>query len=125
MAEAGAEAITRRRDPFGVAGDFITAPEVSQMFGELIGAWCAELWQRLGAPDPVLLVELGPGRGTLMADALRAARGAPEFTGALRLHLVERSPVLRARQRVNLGSTRPSGMTRRGPAAGTDAADRQ
>ena len=86
-------------DPFGARGDFITAPEVSQMFGELIGLWCAETWQDMGAPEPILLVELGPGRGTLMADALRAARLAPAFHRALRPHLVEISPVLRARQR--------------------------
>ena len=60
------------RDPFGAAGDFITAPEVSQAFGELIGLWCADVWTLMGRPDSVLLVELGPGRGTLMADALRA-----------------------------------------------------
>jgi NADH dehydrogenase [ubiquinone] 1 alpha subcomplex assembly factor 7 len=95
------------RDPFGAAGDFITAPEISQIFGELIGAWCAELWQRLGAPDPVLLVELGPGRGTLMADALRAARVVPAFMDALRLHLVERSPVLRRMQAEKLGAFSP------------------
>ena len=61
------------RDPFGAAGDFTTAPEISQMFGELLGLWCAACWQQIGAPDPVRLVELGPGRGTLMADVLRAA----------------------------------------------------
>ena len=86
-------------DPFGARGDFVTAPEISQMFGELIGLWCADTWKRLGAPDPVLLVELGPGRGTLIADALRAARVVPSFLRALRLHLVEISPSLRARQR--------------------------
>jgi NADH dehydrogenase [ubiquinone] 1 alpha subcomplex assembly factor 7 len=83
------------RDPFGAHGDFITAPEVSQVFGELIGLWCADLWQRMGAPDPVILAELGPGRGTLMRDALRACRVVPGFLRAKRLHLVERSPVLR------------------------------
>lgn len=95
------------RDPFGVAGDFITAPEVSQIFGELIGLWCAEFWQKLGAPDPVLLVELGPGRGTLMADALRAARVVPDFGRALKLHLVERSPVLRQMQAQKLAAAAP------------------
>jgi NADH dehydrogenase [ubiquinone] 1 alpha subcomplex assembly factor 7 len=94
-------------DPFGAAGDFITAPEISQIFGELIGLWCAELWQRLGAPDPVLLVELGPGRGTLMADALRAAGVMPSFGRALRLHLVERSPVLREMQAEKLSAFAP------------------
>ena len=65
------------RDPFGADGDFITAPEVSQMFGEMLGAWCAAVWQIMDRPDPVNLVEFGPGRGTLMADALRAAGRAP------------------------------------------------
>jgi NADH dehydrogenase [ubiquinone] 1 alpha subcomplex assembly factor 7 len=86
------------RDPLGAAGDFVTAPEISQMFGELIGLWCADLWDRMARPDPVLLVEMGPGRGTLMADALRAAAALPGFRDAIRLHLVETSPVLRARQ---------------------------
>ncbi len=89
-------------DPFGAQGDFVTAPEISQMFGELIGLWCADTWQRMGAPVPVLLVELGPGRGTLMADALRAARIVPGFGAALHLHFVEISPALRARQRDTL-----------------------
>jgi NADH dehydrogenase [ubiquinone] 1 alpha subcomplex assembly factor 7 len=82
------------RDPFGAAGDFVTAPEVSQMFGELIGLWLTDLWMRAGSPD-VRYVELGPGRGTLAQDALRAMRSAglrPE------LDLVETSPVLRAEQ---------------------------
>ncbi len=95
------------RDPFGAAGDFVTAPEVSQIFGELMGAWCADFWQRSGAPDPVLLVELGPGRGTLMADALRATRNVPGFGAAIRLHLVERSPVLRATQAGALAAHAP------------------
>ena len=87
------------REPFGPGGDFVTAPEISQMFGEILGLWAADLWHRAGAPDPVLLVELGPGRGTLMADALRAVgRAAPAFARALRLHLVETSPRLRAEQ---------------------------
>jgi NADH dehydrogenase [ubiquinone] 1 alpha subcomplex assembly factor 7 len=90
------------RDPLGAAGDFVTAPEVSQMFGELIGLWCAELWRGGGAPKPVRLVELGPGRGTLMADALRAARMMPGFADALSVHLVESSPALEAKQRRTL-----------------------
>ena len=88
-----------RADPLGAAGDFTTAPEISQMFGELIGLWCADCWRAMGAPDPVLLVELGPGRGTLMADALRAAAAVPGFRAALDIHLVEASPALRARQK--------------------------
>jgi NADH dehydrogenase [ubiquinone] 1 alpha subcomplex assembly factor 7 len=89
----------RRQPALGAAGDFVTAPEISQMFGELLGLWCLDYWERMGAPDPVLLVELGPGRGVLMADALRATRLRPAFHKALRLHLVEASPVLRSRQR--------------------------
>ena len=61
-----------KQDPFGAAGDFTTAPEISQMFGEMIGLWCADYWARMGGPARVNLVELGPGRGTLMSDALRA-----------------------------------------------------
>jgi len=91
------------RDPLGRTGDFTTAPEISQMFGELIGLWCADAWSRLGRPSPVRLVELGPGRGTLMNDALRAARALPGFPDAIDLHLVETSPVLRDRQRATLG----------------------
>ena len=83
------------RDPFGRAGDFTTAPEISQMFGELIGLWCAEVWQQMGAPDKLHLVEIGPGRGTLSADLLRAGKRLPGFLKASDLHLVETSPVLR------------------------------
>ncbi|MDH3228764.1 MAG: SAM-dependent methyltransferase [Alphaproteobacteria bacterium] len=86
------------RDPLGVAGDFITAPEISQMFGELIGLWCAEIWRSNLAPRPARLVELGPGRGTLMVDALRAARMMPGFAEALTVRLVETSPPLQAMQ---------------------------
>ena len=96
----------KTRDPLGASGDFTTAPETSQMFGELIGAWAATVWLTLGAPAPVRLVELGPGRGTLLADALRAARGRPAFFDAIDLHLVETSPVLREAQRARLA---PSG----------------
>jgi NADH dehydrogenase [ubiquinone] 1 alpha subcomplex assembly factor 7 len=82
------------RDPFGASGDFTTAPEISQMFGELIGLWAAEVWSMMGRPDPLRLVEMGPGRGTLMSDALRAARVAPDFRAALDVTLVETSPTL-------------------------------
>jgi len=98
-AEAGYYA---RRQPLGAAGDFVTAPEISQIFGELIGLWCADLWQRMGRPDPVVVAELGPGRGVLLADFLRAASGVPGFRQALRLHLVEASPVLRTEQQRRL-----------------------
>jgi len=97
-----------RREPIGAEGDFITAPEVSQMFGELIGLWCAAVWQSMGAPNPVRWVELGPGRGTLAADALRAvSKTVPAFAAAADIHLVEASPVLRDHQRVAL----PAGTT--------------
>jgi NADH dehydrogenase [ubiquinone] 1 alpha subcomplex assembly factor 7 len=86
------------RDPFGATGDFTTAPEVSQMFGELIGLWAAEVWSSMGSPDPVRLVELGPGRGTLMSDALRAARIVPAFRNALEVRLIETSPTLASMQ---------------------------
>jgi len=93
-----------RHDPLGTAGDFITAPEISQIFGELIGLWCADLWRNIGRPDPVILAELGPGSGALLEDFLRAAATLPEFRRALDLYLVEASPLLRDRQQRRLGS---------------------
>ncbi|SDU29257.1 class I SAM-dependent methyltransferase [Stappia sp. ES.058] len=91
-------------DPFGRSGDFITAPEVSQLFGEILGAWVVHAWEAIGAPDRVALVEFGPGRGTLSADMLRVARLRPAFLGALTLHLVETSPRLRATQNQTLAN---------------------
>lgn len=88
----------RTRDPLGAGGDFITAPETSQMFGEVIGLWAAVMWENLGAPNPFTLAELGPGRGTLMADALRAGRTQTGFVETAKVHLVETSPALRALQ---------------------------
>jgi NADH dehydrogenase [ubiquinone] 1 alpha subcomplex assembly factor 7 len=90
------------RAPFGAAGDFVTAPEISQMFGELIGLWSAAAWRSMGEPDPVALIELGPGRGTMMADALRAVRTVPAFRKAARVHLIETSRDLAMRQRRTL-----------------------
>jgi NADH dehydrogenase [ubiquinone] 1 alpha subcomplex assembly factor 7 len=95
------------RDPLGAQGDFITAPEISQIFGELVGLWCVDFWQRWDAPARVVLAEIGPGRGTLMADALRAARVAPGFAQAIELHLVETSPTLRAVQAKTLAQAAP------------------
>ena len=92
------------RSPFGAAGDFVTAPEISQMFGELVGLWAADVWQSMGMPDPVALIELGPGHGTMMADALRAARAAPDFRRAVRVHLIETSLDLKRRQRATLST---------------------
>ena len=94
MAEANAHYYATR-DPFGAAGDFTTAPEISQMFGELVGLWLADLWLRSGRPHGAHYVELGPGRGTLAADALRAMKGAGLTPD---VHLVETSPVLREAQ---------------------------
>jgi SAM-dependent MidA family methyltransferase len=90
------------RDPLGSGGDFVTAPEISQMFGELLGVWIGEAWRAAGAPSPARLAELGPGRGAMMADVLRVARVAPGFLDAVSVHLVETSPVLRDRQRETL-----------------------
>lgn len=92
-----------RAEPFGAGGDFITAPEVSQLFGEMIGAWLVHAHAASGAPEKFHLVELGPGRGTLMADILRVARLRPEFRAAASLHLVETSPRLRDIQKATLG----------------------
>lgn len=93
------------RDPLGAKGDFTTAPEISQMFGELLGLWAVATWQQMGSPDAFRLIELGPGRGTLMADALRAARLMPAFISAARVHMVETSPVLRGAQKRALASS--------------------
>lgn len=90
------------RQPIGADGDFITAPEVSQVFGELLGLWAVAVWQSMGAPKPVTVAELGPGRGSLMADALRAWRTAPDFLANVTVALVETSPVLREVQRTAL-----------------------
>jgi len=90
------------RDPFGQSGDFITAPEISQMFGEILGLWCGQTWVDQGCPKSTRLVELGPGRGTLMADALRALKRVPAFLDEVELVLVEASPTLRAIQEERL-----------------------
>lgn len=81
----------KSKEPFGVKGDFTTAPEISQMFGELIGIWCADVWQKIGGASGVELVEIGPGRGTLMADLLRATRAVPGFHDAISISMVETS----------------------------------
>lgn len=105
VAEFMAEALTHpehgyytTRDPLGAAGDFTTAPEISQMFGELIGLALAQAWLDQGAPSTFVLAELGPGRGTLMADTLRACRAVPGFAAAAQVWLVEASPTLRKAQ---------------------------
>ena len=90
------------RDVFGEKGDFITSPEVSQVFGELMGAWAVWQWKTMGSPKECHLIELGPGRGTLMADLLRGTSVFPEFTAAVTVHLVEVSPKNRATQREKL-----------------------
>jgi len=88
-----------RQNPFGKSGDFVTAPEVSQMFGELIGLWSLDIWSKLGAPAKFNLVELGPGNGTLMVDALRSGALIPDFIKAAHVHLIETSEQLKARQK--------------------------
>jgi NADH dehydrogenase [ubiquinone] 1 alpha subcomplex assembly factor 7 len=90
------------RQPIGRAGDFITAPEISQLFGELLGAWVAAVWQSMGAPERVVLAELGPGRGTLMADTLRVFKTVAGLIKSMTLALVDTSPVLREVQRETL-----------------------
>jgi NADH dehydrogenase [ubiquinone] 1 alpha subcomplex assembly factor 7 len=95
------------RTAFGASGDFTTAPEISQIFGEMIGAWLAQVWTDQGRPDPFLLTEIGPGRGTLMADALRIIDRLPAMRAAARIHLIEASPALRARQAAALPGVAP------------------
>lgn len=101
LADASAGYYTTRQ-PIGAAGDFVTAPEISQIFGELIGLWAAAVWQSMGAPKPVVIAELGPGRGTLMADALRAWRSVPGLLDSAIVALVETSPALSDVQRETL-----------------------
>ncbi|MDP3197656.1 class I SAM-dependent methyltransferase [Tabrizicola sp.] len=100
------------RDPFGAAGDFTTAPEISQMFGELLGLALAQAWLDRGSPAPFTLAELGPGRGTLMADILRATRAVPGFQAAARIALVEVSPHLRQVQAATLSGHAPEWVDR-------------
>jgi len=94
------------RDPLGREGDFTTSPDVSQMFGELLGLWVASVWKAMGSPSLLRLIELGPGRGTMMADALRALRVLPPLYQALSIHLVEINPVLREKQKAALSGVR-------------------
>ncbi len=95
-----------RKDPLGEAGDFTTAPEISQIFGELVGAWLAQQWLHMKSPE-CALAELGPGRGTLMYDILRATRGVPGFHDAISVHLVETSPALKQKQWQALAGKHP------------------
>ena len=92
------------RDPFGAAGDFVTSPEISQMFGELLGLWSAEAWALCGSPQPARLFEIGPGRGALMADALRALRVAKAFHETLEVTMIETSRKLAAAQQRKLSN---------------------
>ena len=92
------------RDPLGSDGDFITAPEISQMFGEVLGLWAIQSWKDLGSPDKVNLVELGPGRGIMMSDLLRAAKLDPDFLKAVQVYLIEASAALEAVQGQTLAS---------------------
>src|SRR3954470_8902801 len=92
------------RDPLGAGGDFVTSPEISQVFGELIGLWAASAWHMMGQPENVRLIELGPGRGTMLIDAMRAAQVVPAFRAAVVLHMVEINPALQDRQRHTLAA---------------------
>lgn len=93
---------------FGRGGDFTTAPEISQLFGEMIALWLTDLWLRMGRPEHVQLIELGPGRGTLSADIMRTIKAWPDFSNAVTLHLVETSPKLRDAQARALNTYRPA-----------------
>ncbi len=95
-----------KRDPFGMRGDFITAPEISQIFGEMIGLWCAQMWLQLGG-GPISLVELGPGRGSLMVDLLRATKSMQGFHDSITIHMVETSPTLAHAQYIALREAHP------------------
>lgn len=106
--EVAAQHYYAGRDPLGVKGDFTTAPEISQMFGEMIGAWVIDAWMQLGKPAQAQLVELGPGRGTLAADMMRTIAAWPDCRAAMSLHLVETSPLLRQSQAVALKDCRPT-----------------
>jgi NADH dehydrogenase [ubiquinone] 1 alpha subcomplex assembly factor 7 len=97
----------RVRQPLGRDGDFITAPEVSQMFGEMVGVWCAQSWREMGKPDPFALVELGPGRGTMMMDVLRATEHVGGFHAAKQLCLLDTDKALREAQYEKLGDSAP------------------
>ncbi len=95
-----------KQNPLGRDGDFITAPEVSQMFGELVGLWAASVWAAMGSPSEVKFIELGPGRGSMMQDMLRAIKILPQFYKAVGVHLVEPSPALRVIQDETLGNAK-------------------
>lgn len=95
----------RTQKAIGREGDFVTAPEISQVFGELIGLWCAVVWQQMGSPNRVNLVELGAGRGTLMADALRATKVLPAFRAAVSVHILDRNPALIEQQKATLAAS--------------------
>jgi NADH dehydrogenase [ubiquinone] 1 alpha subcomplex assembly factor 7 len=112
----------RRRPAIGSSGDFITAPEISQAFGEIIGLWCAVVWRQMGSPPALRLVELGPGRGTLIRDALRAARLVPAFRAALQVELIESNAALEVEQRTTLKDEDVPVRWCSGLAAGTDPA---
>ncbi len=94
-----------KQPAIGAKGGFVTAPEISQVFGELIGLWCVAVWQQMGSPNPFNLVEFGPGRGTLMRDALRAMRVRPEILSCLRVILIETSTTLRETQKAALAGS--------------------
>lgn len=97
----------KTREPFGLKGDFTTSPEISQMFGELIGIWCVDIWYKMGCPKDIQLIEIGPGRGTLMADLLRITRHIPDFHDSISVSMVETSQRLCEIQRDKIGNLHP------------------
>jgi len=105
--ETVADSYYARPEVIGASGDFITAPEISQVFGEIIGLWAVTTWRKMGSPTSFHLVECGPGRGTLMADLLRASKIESRFLEAVNLHLVEQSPALRESQKLVLQHMNP------------------
>lgn len=103
--------LTGKGEVIGEEGDFITAPEISQLFGEMVGVWCLSMYQQMGSPQKIYLVELGPGKGTLMKDIMRIAGKFPAFKDAVSVHMVELSSVLRNRQHDALGCSGPPKLT--------------
>jgi NADH dehydrogenase [ubiquinone] 1 alpha subcomplex assembly factor 7 len=104
----------QKKEKIGTGGDFITSPEISQLFGEMVGIWCLATWEKMGHPAEINLVELGPGNGTLMKDTLNIVKNFPEFHKALRVSMVEISPAMRDLQRIALECTDVTSSTNEG-----------
>ncbi len=98
----------QKKDPFGKEGDFVTAPEISQMFGEMLGVWCVSVWLQMNSPQQINIIEIGPGRGTLMHDLLRSTAHVPGFSKALSVIMIETSPILTKMQTNKLKDSHPN-----------------